>query len=98
MCINRIVKYPYRPGKVFPVALVLLMVWQCAGYKGGHHQYKATTLKIPQWLIGYSEFRTNLPGGRQANVNTKRAVIINADGSGGRVLATELVHGGDTMS
>jgi TolB protein len=47
----------------------------------------------PEWptrYIGYSEFRTNLPGGRHANVTTMRARIVRGDGSGGRGLAEDL--------
>jgi TolB protein len=40
--------------------------------------------------IGYTEHRTNLPGGRQANIATSRACIIKADGTGRRILAEEL--------
>ena len=43
-------------------------------------------------LIGYTEFRTDLPGGRHANVKTRRAVVIKADGTGRRVLAEELTR------
>jgi len=39
---------------------------------------------------GYTEMKTNLPGGRHANVRTMRAVVVNADGSGRRLLAVEL--------
>ncbi|HEV3237431.1 MAG TPA: hypothetical protein VGZ25_10610 [Gemmataceae bacterium] len=41
-------------------------------------------------LIGYTELKTNLPGGRHANVRTMRAVVVNADGSGRRLLAEDL--------
>ncbi len=42
-------------------------------------------------LIGYTDFQTNLPGGRQANVRTMRAAIVRADGIGGKLFASELV-------
>jgi len=42
-------------------------------------------------LIGYTELRTNLSGGRHANVRTMRATVISADGSGRRHVAEELV-------
>lgn len=48
--------------------------------------------------IGYSEFRTNLPGGRHANVATRRACLVNGDGSGRRVLAEELALGPDSWT
>ncbi len=46
----------------------------------------------PDLLIGYSEFRTDLPGGRYVNVATMHAVMVNADGTGRRVLAAELTR------
>src|SRR5207244_8822141 len=46
----------------------------------------------PAALIGYTEFRTDLPGGRHANVKTRRAVVVKADGTGRRVLAEELTR------
>jgi Tol biopolymer transport system component len=44
-------------------------------------------------LIGYTELRTDLPGGRHANVRTMRAIISKADGSGRREVASELADG-----
>jgi Tol biopolymer transport system component len=41
-------------------------------------------------FIGYTEHRTDLPGGRHANVVTMRALVVRADGTGRRVLAEEL--------
>src|SRR5262245_16324768 len=46
----------------------------------------------PDLLIGYTEHRTDLPGGRHANVKTRRAVVVKADGTGRRVLAEELTR------
>src|SRR5215470_5857353 len=46
----------------------------------------------PDLLIGYTELRTDLPGGRHANVKTRRAVVVKADGTGRRVLAKELTR------
>jgi Tol biopolymer transport system component len=46
----------------------------------------------PDALIGYTELRTDLPGGRHANVKTMRAVVVKADGTGRRVLAEELTR------
>jgi len=34
----------------------------------------------PDLLIGYTEFRTDLPGGRYVNSWTRRAVVVKADG------------------
>jgi TolB protein len=47
-------------------------------------------------MIGYNELRTNLPGGRHANVATMRACLVQSDGTGRRVLAEELVKDEDT--
>src|SRR5262245_28316227 len=46
----------------------------------------------PDRLIGYTEFRTDLPGGRYVNVATMRAAVVKADGTGRRVLAEELTR------
>jgi Tol biopolymer transport system component len=46
----------------------------------------------PDILIGYTEYRTDLPGGRHANIKTMRAVVVKADGTGRRVLAEELTR------
>ena len=48
--------------------------------------------KPPALLIGYTEFRTDLPGGRYVNAWTRRAVVVKADGTGRRALAEELTR------
>ena len=42
-------------------------------------------------LIGFTELRTDLPGGRHANVSTMRARVCRANGADGRPLAEELI-------
>src|SRR5262249_27523965 len=59
---------------------------------------RASAPPAPTPLIGYTEFRTNLPGGRHANVCTMRAVVIRADGTGRRVLAPKLARKADTWT
>ena len=49
-------------------------------------------------LIGYSELRTNLPGGRHANVRTLRAMVVKLDGTGRRPLAAELADQPDAWT
>jgi TolB protein len=49
------------------------------------------SLRVQVPLIGYTEFQTNLPGGRQANVRTMRAMIVNADGTNARPIGENLV-------
>jgi Tol biopolymer transport system component/photosystem II stability/assembly factor-like uncharacterized protein len=44
----------------------------------------------PPGFLGYTELRTDLPGGRHANVVTMRAVVVRADGTDRRVLAEDL--------
>jgi Tol biopolymer transport system component len=46
--------------------------------------------KSPELLIGYTEFRTDLPGGRHVNVKTRRAAVVKADGTGRLVLAEDV--------
>jgi TolB protein len=49
-------------------------------------------------LIGFTELRTNLPGGRHANIRTMRAVVVKMDGSGRRLLADELANDADAWT
>jgi Tol biopolymer transport system component len=51
-----------------------------------------------QFWLGYTEFRTDLAGGRHANVRTMRAAMIRADGTGRRVLAEDLARGPDSWT
>jgi Tol biopolymer transport system component len=44
----------------------------------------------PDCLIGYTEMRTDLPGGRHANIVTMRANVVKANGSGRHGLADRL--------
>ena len=52
----------------------------------------------PGSLVGYTELRTNLPGGRHANVQTMQAAVVNADGSGRRLVAAELADEPDAWT
>ena len=49
-------------------------------------------------LLGFTEFRTDLPGGRHTNVRTMRAMAVKADGSGRRELAAEIVREPDAWT
>ncbi|MCY2997760.1 MAG: hypothetical protein NT168_06575 [Planctomycetota bacterium] len=42
-------------------------------------------------LLGYNEHRTDLPGGRHANVRTNRAVVVQVDGQRRRPIGSELI-------
>ena len=53
---------------------------------------RAAEPDLPNRLIGYNEHRTNLPGGRYANVTTNRAMLVQADGTHRRPLAAELAN------
>ncbi len=52
----------------------------------------------PERLVGYTELRSDLPGGRHANVRTMRATVVKADGSGQRLVAAELANDADTST
>jgi hypothetical protein len=58
----------------------------------GAFRSSSPTEPLPDLLIGYTEFRTDLPGGRHVCVATMRAVVVNADGTGRRVLAEKLTR------
>jgi Tol biopolymer transport system component len=49
-------------------------------------------------LIGYTELRTDLPGGRHANVSTMRACVVRSDGTGRRTLANDLTTDSNTWT
>ncbi len=49
-------------------------------------------------LLGYTELRTDLPGGRHANVRTMRAVVVGIDGRGRRELAQDLAREADAWT
>jgi TolB protein len=49
-------------------------------------------------LIGHTELRTDLPGGRHANVRTMRAAVVRSDGTGRKLLAEELANESDTWT
>ena len=44
-------------------------------------------------LIGFTQFRTNLSGGRHANVTTMRARVVSADGTQDRAISDDLATG-----
>lgn len=46
----------------------------------------------PDLLIGYNEHRTDLPGGRNANCSTNRAMMVKADGTQRSYLGLELAN------
>ncbi|HRZ81674.1 MAG TPA: hypothetical protein P5069_04390, partial [Candidatus Hydrogenedentes bacterium] len=49
-------------------------------------------------MLGYTELRTDLPGGRHANVRTMRAFVVNADGTGRAEVGGELADGPDVWT
>jgi hypothetical protein len=58
---------------------------------------RAATPPAPP-IVGYTELRTDLPGGRHSNVRTMRAMIVRMDGSGRRELGQPLVDGPDAWT
>jgi len=55
--------------------------------------------ELSDWEIGYSHLRTNLPGGRHANVSTTRAQRVVADGkTTSQAVAPELATAPDTWT
>ncbi len=58
----------------------------------GEVRLSADELRAKPPLIGYTEHRTNLPGGRHANICTSRAMVVRADGTERQAVAEELVN------
>ncbi|MHC4879991.1 MAG: TolB family protein [Planctomycetota bacterium] len=54
--------------------------------------------QLKERLIGYTELRTNLPGGRHTNVRTMRAVTVKGDGSDRRPIARDLIDNPDAWA
>ncbi len=52
----------------------------------------------PATQIGYNEHRTNLPGGRHANVRTNRAMIIDASAENRKPIAASLLDQADVWT
>jgi TolB protein len=53
--------------------------------------------RVGPW-IGYTELRTDLPGGRHANTRTSRARVVHTDGTGAHEIGKELVDGLDVWT
>lgn len=53
---------------------------------------RADEQNVKRPLIGFTELRTNLPGGRHANVRTMRAVVVHSDGTERKLIADELAN------
>ena len=58
----------------------------------------AAEVEPSERLLGFTEFRTDLPGGRHANVRTMRAMVSKVDGTGRRELAAEIVREPDAWT
>ncbi len=75
---------------------VLFALSSCVPALAAEPSLSIGTESVP--LVGYSELRTNLPGGRHANVRTMRAAVVKADGTGRHLLAEELAKEPDTWT
>lgn len=69
----------------FAAAVCLLLLNLCGSAVAGDSAR-------PGLLIGYNVHRTDLPGGRQPNVSTNRAMVLRADGTENRPLAGDLAR------
>ena len=69
-----------------------------AGLSAGHGRWVVAAGPEPTDWLGYTEWRTNLPGGRHANIRTMRATLVKTDGTGRRLLAEELARQPDSWT
>src|SRR5471030_805748 len=60
--------------------------------------FTCASVSAAEPLVGYTELRTNLPGGRHANVRTMRAAVVQTDGTKRKLLAEELAKEADTWT
>lgn len=79
---------PMRQTRLTSLALLILTTTGFAAAEG----------ELNSRLLGFTEFRADLPGGRHANVRTMRAVISRADGTGRRELAADIVREPDAWT
>ena len=77
----------------FAMALIALPV-ALSSFAAAGEQAPERTAEVarPKCLIGYTELRTNLPGGRWTNVATMRAHVVHANGTGRRIAGRELIN------
>jgi Tol biopolymer transport system component len=52
----------------------------------------------PPYLVGYTEYRADLPGGMHPYLTSQRACLVRSDGSGRRQLAEELTREPNTWT
>lgn len=96
-----------------PVSDALKGEWRDGNGKGVHfsgpglREHAAKWVeKVAPWVeqqagvarIGYTELRTDLPGGRHTNVRTMRAVVVRADGTGRMLIGEGLATTADTWT
>lgn len=53
---------------------------------------------LHRYWIGYTQHRTDLPGGRHANTRTSRATLVRADGTGATLVAAQLADVSDAWT
>jgi TolB protein len=70
---------------LYPLSIALLIAFLPL------HALRAAE-RLPELLIGYTEFRTDLPGGRYVSQATFRAHVVKTDRTGRRELAEELTR------
>jgi Tol biopolymer transport system component len=76
---------------IFVLGLVMALAYAAARSEESPRKIGPALVAVPpEALIGYTELRTNLPGGRHANVTTMRAMVVKADGTGRHALAEPL--------
>ncbi len=82
----------------FIMSYYCLLFHGMAQVKSVDEKAKDGSWAFPSGLIGYTELQTDLPGGRQPNVNTMRAVVMRVNGTGKRIVGEELVKKPDTWT
>lgn len=92
------VEHHYAVGGMIRISAWLILATGIACASDGDPPCATTRAAPPHGLIGYTEYRTNLPGGRHANVVTMRACVVRADGTGRRRMAEALTSKPDTWS
>lgn len=80
-----------------PLSVKSVLRWAGLGWAILAATAHAGAADAETWL-GYTELRTNLPGGRHANVSTMRAKVVRIDGTGARLVAEDLSRQADSWT
>src|SRR5262249_16213430 len=70
----------------------------CALTENAMNEKERQSRRRRRTMIGYTEYRTNLPGGQFAAFTSMRAYVVQVDGAGRQAVGPELTRGAYTWT